>query len=532
MERGFGGEQVAVGFLKSNRADLLVADEHPLEDGLVEAAADFVGGFEVELVGVLKQGQVRFDVPRASGEVEFDTAELLADAFAFGFDRAEPVLDLDVGDVGVAEQVEQVLFLRVEGRELVFELAAQESLGVVLVGDGVDHERAHGFEELGVVVLGLVEVLDGVLDAPDVVEGLAAAIAPVGAEEVEVLAAVAALGALQDEALLDAALVPAFTAEHGALEVVVMFPAPLRRVAAGADDALHPVEQFLLDERFVPAGVLLTLVADVAEVVAVAQHLMDLVHRHRPGGPFRGGPGGEAAGGEFFDEVADAVFAGGVQLERELHERCSLRVGDDGADLASFAGVHDVEVAQRGAADASAALDFLAHLVGDVGSGCFGLVLVDDGEHALHQLTGGGFVDPFGGGDEGDTHLLQRDPDQGVVVSVPGHAGHHVHDDVVHIALSLDTGEHLPERGPLAHLGGGLAGLDVLVDDRDAELVGFALAGHPLGGDGLPVGVVAGAGLLFAGHPQIDDGAGARRHLVERQGLAEDAAQAELLELV
>jgi hypothetical protein len=39
----------------------------------------------------------------------------------------------------------------------------------------------------------------------------------------------------------------------------------------GIEDALYPVEQFLADERFMPAAVLDALVGDPAEVVAVPQ---------------------------------------------------------------------------------------------------------------------------------------------------------------------------------------------------------------------------------------------------------------------
>ncbi len=111
---GFGGEQVPEGFVVVDAADVFVGDVNAGEHGLVQAPADFVGGVSVELIGVLEEGEAGFEVAGAFAQVDLDSSELAGDAFAFGRDLVETLLDLRFGNVGVGEQVEQVLFVDVE----------------------------------------------------------------------------------------------------------------------------------------------------------------------------------------------------------------------------------------------------------------------------------------------------------------------------------------------------------------------------------------------------------------------------------
>ncbi|WUS75958.1 hypothetical protein OG394_14220 [Kribbella sp. NBC_01245] len=57
----------------------------------------------------------------------------------------------------------------------------------------------------------------------------------------------------------------------------------------------------------------------------------------------------------------------------------------------------------------------------------------------------------------------------------------------------------------LRHLGGRLAGFDVLINDNEAELVGFAVAGDSLRRERDPLWVVVGVDLACGGDPEVDD---------------------------
>ena len=80
-------------------------------------------------------------------------------------------------------------------------------------------------------------------------------------------------GAHDDHAAVNALLEAALAESDGACEVMAVGP---ESVAAFVQELLHLVEQILEDERLVPAGVALPVGANFFEVVAVAEHLLDL----------------------------------------------------------------------------------------------------------------------------------------------------------------------------------------------------------------------------------------------------------------
>lgn len=79
---------------------------------------------------------------------------------------------------------------------------------------------------------------------------------------------------------------------------------------------LHPVEQRLLDEGRMLAGVLNAPVRDTAEVVAVAQDLGEFREGHRLGRLRRGRPGEHALGGQLLMQPLERGLARCVQRER------------------------------------------------------------------------------------------------------------------------------------------------------------------------------------------------------------------------
>jgi hypothetical protein len=69
----------------------------------------------------------------------------------------------------------------------------------------------------------------------------------------------------------------AAAAEQQTLEVVLVDPVTGAALAADVEDLLHPFPQRQRDQRFVPAGERLAVVLDDADVVGVAQHMVQLV---------------------------------------------------------------------------------------------------------------------------------------------------------------------------------------------------------------------------------------------------------------
>nr|WP_286960299.1 hypothetical protein [Arsenicicoccus sp. UBA7492] len=169
-------------------------------------------------------------------------------------------------------------------------------------------------------------------------------------------------------------------------------------------------------------------------------------------------------------------------------------------------GEADVEVADgrlvRGAADGRFLHETLGDLLGEVQ----GVELRDRGHDAVHEHPGGGLVDVLHHRDEGDACLAECGVDDRVVEPVAGDAVDLV-DDAVPDGVLGKVVQHLLEcfaAGGLA----GLAGLDELCDDDRAELVGLALRGLALRGDGQAFFEAVAGGLVLGGDPQVGD----RRH--------------------
>jgi hypothetical protein len=108
---------------------------------------------------------------------------------------------------------------------------------------------------------------------------VAGAVLASAADEIEVDRAALGLAGHDDQA----SLAPVAPHHAFAFEVVVVNAMTGTGPALAVEDLLDPVEQIGLDERGVPAWVFDSLAGDVAEVVAVAQHLPDLVDGDRAG---------------------------------------------------------------------------------------------------------------------------------------------------------------------------------------------------------------------------------------------------------
>nr|WP_043590295.1 hypothetical protein [Frankia sp. BMG5.23] len=190
---------------------------------------------------------------------------------------------LVLGPVRVTYEVEQTVFPLVQLLELPFVLGVQPAGTVRGAGQGVVEAGLDvGPELLGESDIDVVPH-DGVFDVRyGQVRQVTGAVLPSPADVVEVRHAGLALARRDDQPLV-ASVTP-----DEPFQIVVVDTLPCPGLPFGEQHPLYLVEQILRDQRLVPALVLLTLVGDEAEVVAVLQQITDLVHRDRPGAPALG----------------------------------------------------------------------------------------------------------------------------------------------------------------------------------------------------------------------------------------------------
>ncbi|HEX7661632.1 MAG TPA: hypothetical protein VF444_19335 [Pseudonocardiaceae bacterium] len=387
-----------------------------------------------------------------------------------------PQLGVDLGNggrepgVGGGGQVDQVVFLDIKRSELAGELSVEQSSGCFFVFQCLGDVRADAGDELGAEPQGGVVSFDGFFDAQDVdVWGVTGAGLFVPAEEVGVLAAVPVDDVLDDHSSDPAGLLAA-SAEDAAFQVVVVDSAAFCRSGAGVQKLLDTVEQARVDERLVTALVLLAVMCDEAEVVTVAEHLVEFVDRRLLGGVFGSGPGAQPAVVEFVGQIGQRPVAAAVELECEDDEGAAFGVDGDGADLAAFGlGLADIQVAELGLADAAAVLDFLAHFVLDVGPAGLGLVLVDGVDDGLHQGSLRAFAHVEHGGNDPSSVLLQVTLDHAGVDGIPKDSVEVIDDDVVDVSLGFDPSDHVSEPGSSVDARGTLSWLDEFVDNVGVE---------------------------------------------------------------
>ncbi|WP_232303896.1 hypothetical protein [Pseudofrankia sp. DC12] len=332
---------------------------------------------------------------------------------------------------------------------------------------------------------------NGRLDLADRhVRQVALVVEPPLADEVEVPHPAVALAGHDDQPP------PAAVAPDQALQVVLVGSVAGAGPALGVEHPLRPVEELLGDQRLMAALVLLAVVADVPEVIAILQHLANLVDRNRASTPAPSGPGAEARLSQRLLQAAEGVLAGGVQLEAQHHKRCPHRVQRHGAYLAALELLADVQVAQRRLVERAAGLGLVSHLDLDVFAAHPDLVLVEDRDHAVHGPAGRRGVEVLlGGRVQLYAQPFERHHHDRVVVAVPGEPRQRVDEDVTDTPVLPNSGDHLLERRPLVDRLATLPGVDVLVHQDDAQLTGTPVTGHALGRQRDALRVIVGVDL-------------------------------------
>jgi hypothetical protein len=113
-------------------------------------------------------------------------------------------------------------------------------------------------------------------------------------------------------------------------------------------DALYLRKCVSTYERWMLAFVLDSAPGDEAQVVAIAQHVVQLVERQRPGCTSGRWPLRQATILELGRQLVQREVTGGVRLEGPAHQRwCSFLVEGNGAKLPAVDEFTDVAITKR-----------------------------------------------------------------------------------------------------------------------------------------------------------------------------------------
>jgi hypothetical protein len=126
-----------------------------------------------------------------------------------------------------------------------------------------------------------------------------------------------------------------------------MPPGAVAGDASSGQHVLDALPENLIDERFMVAVVQHAVEDDLALVIGMGQHAVELAAADRLAHQLAGGAGLEAALLQRIPERRDRPLAGGVLLEDPLDVGCPVRVEDDGLDLDAVHTFGVVEVAER-----------------------------------------------------------------------------------------------------------------------------------------------------------------------------------------
>nr|WP_254710440.1 hypothetical protein [Streptomyces lunaelactis] len=279
----------------------------------------------------------------------------------------------------------------------------------------------------------------------------------------------------------------------------------LPRRSASCPNGLHLLEGHSVDERRMPAFVPDALVPDEAGVVAIDEHLVDVLVAQRAFRELLRGWDAQSSAVEFGGELTHGPVAGGVGAEHPLDERCALRIDGDCADFASVDAFADIAVAERRMTRRAAGFGLLPHTLLGFGGQVGGVELGDARHDPVQELARGCLVDVLLGGDELCSGLADGHVDEHVVFPVTGEPVNLVHDDVADDAEFVDEAQHCLEFGTVGGLGRLSRVYELGHNDR-AELFGLLLVGVALGRDGQALFVVAGFCLCLGRHAQVTDG--------------------------
>nr|WP_246281841.1 hypothetical protein [Fodinicola acaciae] len=244
--------------------------------------------------------------------------------------------------------------------------------------------------------------------------------------------------------------------------------------------------------------------AHKADVVPITQHIANLVDGDRPLAAPAVARHEQASIGQRVADIREAVLASGVQLEGHLDVGAVVLVNHDRPDFAAFVLDADVTVAERRFRNGAAMLCLLTHLVADVFAALQHLVFVEDRENAVHHAAGRAVVNvALGGRDEPYAKAFQGGHHDGVVKPVAGEPRQRIDDDVPHVGMRLEVGNHLLEVRPLVDRLAAAAGVDELFHPSGTKLRTAFVDGQPLRRQRNSLRIVVGFHLRLGRHAEV-----------------------------
>lgn len=141
----------------------------------------------------------------------------------------------------------------------------------------------------------------------------------------------------------------------------------LTGAAFGIELVLDFLPGGVVNQGFVlPVRVLDALVAHPAFVIRMPEKSVEVRHHQRLGRRLRSWGGGQTSLSEFFEQVSDGPVAARVGLEREAHQRPTLRVDVDRSDFPAVDHLPDIHIATGCLADRPTSFGFLDRSLDDL----------------------------------------------------------------------------------------------------------------------------------------------------------------------
>ena len=275
--------------------------------------------------------------------------------------------------------------------------------------------------------------------------------------------------------------------------------------ASQGQNPLHAVKCLGGRQRLMAARVLDAVVVDDTEVVAVGQDAVEAAHGDwLTAREALCATGAQPSCGDALVDLRAAVLAGREQIEELGNDLTALRINRHGTDFVTIKLLADVDVTELGAGDRAATLGLLTHLVAYVGGAGLRLVLVNGVHDGFDELALWRLIQVKHRGDNARANLAQVTLGNAGVDGIAKDPVEVVDDDVVNVVLSLHPRHHLLKDRPLVYGRGRSTGLDELIDDLSAQLIGLPFASFALGRNGNAFGVVVGRHLARIGDTQVE----------------------------
>ncbi|HEX5852287.1 MAG TPA: hypothetical protein VFY36_04265 [Solirubrobacteraceae bacterium] len=188
----------------------------------------------------------------------------------------------------------------------------------------------------------------------------------------------------------------------------------------GGEYRLDLVEGFAVDQRIVTADHSLAPVLDDPNVVGITEQLVQAGLADRRWAAFGGWPATQTVSLQMFGQPGDRPVAGRVQIKGDLHQRRTLGIYLDRANVLVAFEFTMRPVANWRLERCPATQVLLVQALLDLGREVVGVVLREGREHAVHEASGGRRIDVLRRRYQGDVHPDKALIQSGVIQAVAG----------------------------------------------------------------------------------------------------------------